>query len=78
MSRKCQKPSPESDIDSTASESRSLLRPLSRERRLGGSKAARLRAIQELVESDSYDIPAMLVAERMVEGAVPEDPDQKG
>lgn len=64
-------------MDATVTESRSPLGPLCGARRRSRSKAARLQAIQELVDSDSYDVPAMLVAERMVEGTVTEDPDQK-
>ncbi len=36
----------------------------------GCSKVDRLRAIQELVRSDGYHVPAILVAERMLESAM--------
>lgn len=34
------------------------------------ARAARLRAIRELVETDDYRVPALLVAERMIERAL--------
>lgn len=41
----------------------------------GPSKEVRLQAILELVRSDRYHIPAMLVAERMIERATTEGHD---
>ena len=72
MSRRSQEPAPETDVDVVITDSRSHLGPSASENRTVRSKAARLQTIQELVRSHGYHVPAMLVAERMVEQAVAE------
>lgn len=61
MSRKSQQPPAETDMNA--------------EHQHGPSKEVRLQAILELVRSDRYHIPAMLVAERMIERATTEGHD---
>jgi hypothetical protein len=77
MTRMSQKPPLDADLDKDAAESPSPIGPLHEEQRPDHSKAARLRAIQELVRSDKYHVPASLVAEQMIQRAGIEDQDQE-
>ena len=69
MSTSSQEPVPPADMNADLTEHPSLPRNASGSRRLAPSRAARLRAIHDLVRSNGYDVPAGLVAERMLEQA---------
>jgi len=62
----------EIDMDETATDSRCLPGVPSGENLGGQPRTARLRAIRELVQTDGYQVPALLVAERLIERAVSE------
>jgi len=76
MSTWSQKPT-ENDVKPTCTEGPSCLETGPGETQPCQAKAARMRAIRELVRSDKYHIPAMLVAERMIERAVTQDDDRE-
>jgi hypothetical protein len=69
MSTSSQEPVPPADANADSTERTSLPRNASGSCRLAPSRAARLRAIHDLVRSNGYDVPAGLVAERMLEQA---------
>ncbi|OFV79453.1 MAG: hypothetical protein A2W26_03520 [Acidobacteria bacterium RBG_16_64_8] len=60
----------ETDMDETAADSRRPHGIPSGKNPGGRPTTARLRAIRELVQADGYQVPALLVAERMIERAV--------
>jgi hypothetical protein len=64
-------------MTATTSESYSSSNPVSGESAAGPPTAARLQTIHELVRTNGYDVPAMLVAERIVERAMVEKRDRR-
>jgi len=72
MSRRSPERVPETDMNATTSE-RCSSSSLSAKSVAGPPTAARLKAIHDLVRTNRYDVPAMLIAERIVERGVLEE-----
>ena len=75
MSRRSPERAHQTDMNAANSESCSFSSPMSVENEAGPLTAARLQTIHELVRTNGYDVPAMLVAERIVARAMSEKRD---
>lgn len=70
MSEKSQEPRHQGERSSNRAADHAIWRPLEPEDIASQSKQARLQAIRDRLRSSGYDIPPMLVAERIIDEAL--------